>query len=236
MWIRPAALPARALTAALTSGLPLAALCWAAPPSWVAAVLTDIAQGAPTTPDAAVVAALAATAYALAGWLLVVTVALALAATGGRLGDAARSAQRLVAPLAVRRAVALTLGLAVVTGAGAPAAADPGPAGSSPISTSAAVGLDWPTTPATPATPTTPAAQPAPAGPSASADGQPVVVRPGDSLWRIAERDLAERTGRPATDLEVAATWPAWWSANRDAVGPDPDLLHPGVLLTPPAA
>ncbi|MDP3712099.1 MAG: LysM domain-containing protein [Mycobacteriales bacterium] len=225
---RLTALSVRALTAAL----PLATLGWAAAPTRVGAVLTDVAHGTPTAPDAAVVAAVAAVAYALAGWLLVVTVAVALAATGGRLGDAAHSAQRLVAPLAVRRAVALALGLAVVTGAAAPAAAEPGPAGDSPVSVSAAEGLDWPATPATPSTPTT---RPALASPSASAVGQPVVVRPGDSLWQLAERDLTARSGRDVTDREVAATWPAWWSANRDAVGPDPDLLHPGAVLTPPA-
>ena len=227
------------LARVITAALPMAALVWTAPPAWVITVLTDLARGTPTAPDTSVVAAAAAVAYVVAGWLLVVAVAVALAATSGRLGHAAHSAQRILAPLAVRRAVALALGLAVVTGAAAPAAAEPGPAGGSPHSVSAVSGLDWPTTPASPATspspatPTTPAAQPAP--PSVSADGQPVVVRPGDSLWRLAERDLADRDDRVVSDHEVAAAWPSWWSANRDVIGPDPDLLHPGAVLTPPA-
>lgn len=240
MSIRPTALSTRALTVAL----PLATLGWAAPPAWVCAVLTDLAHDTPTAPDTAVVAAVAAVAYVVAGWLLVVATAVALAATGGRLGGAAHRAQRVLAPLAVRRAVALALGLAVVTGAAGPAAAEPGPAGGSPISVSAASGLDWPAIPATPTTPATPTApatpdpstaRPAPAVPNASADGQPVVVRPGDSLWRLAERDLADREDRAVSDREVAAAWPSWWSANRDVVGPDPDLLRPGAVLTPPA-
>jgi nucleoid-associated protein YgaU len=56
-------------------------------------------------------------------------------------------------------------------------------------------------------------------------------VRPGDSLWAIAAAHL----GRHATDAEVAQAWPTWWAANRDAVGSDPGLIHPGLQLDPPA-
>jgi nucleoid-associated protein YgaU len=62
-----------------------------------------------------------------------------------------------------------------------------------------------------------------------------VVVRAGDSLWAIAEASLRS-AGRPATDQQVAQAWPRWWAANREAVGDDPDLLHPGTVLRPPAA
>jgi hypothetical protein len=57
-----------------------------------------------------------------------------------------------------------------------------------------------------------------------------VVVRRGDSLWRIAARHL----GAGASDAEVAAEWPRWWHANRREIGADPDLLVPGTRLTPP--
>jgi nucleoid-associated protein YgaU len=57
-----------------------------------------------------------------------------------------------------------------------------------------------------------------------------VVVRRGDSLWAIAARHLGPR----ATDGEVAAEWPRWYAANRDVVGPDPDLLLPGQVLRSP--
>jgi nucleoid-associated protein YgaU len=60
------------------------------------------------------------------------------------------------------------------------------------------------------------------------------VVQSGDSLWALAEQDLARRS-EPTTDAAVARAWPTWWSANRDAVGDDPDLLHPGTRLTAPA-
>lgn len=54
-----------------------------------------------------------------------------------------------------------------------------------------------------------------------------VVVRPGDSLWRIAARGLAPG----ASDAEVAVAVAALHDLNRDVVGPDPDLIHPGIRL-----
>ena len=57
-----------------------------------------------------------------------------------------------------------------------------------------------------------------------------VTVRRGDTLWDIAARSL----GAAATPLEVARAWPRWYAANRDVIGPDPALLEPGSLLTPP--
>jgi len=59
----------------------------------------------------------------------------------------------------------------------------------------------------------------------------PVVVRPGDTLWSIA----AQALGRNATAAAIAAAWPSWYAANRQAIGPDPDLIHPGTVLHPPA-
>jgi nucleoid-associated protein YgaU len=61
-----------------------------------------------------------------------------------------------------------------------------------------------------------------------------VVVRPGDSLWSLAEAALRrDGTGAPTT-RQVAQAWPRWWAANREAVGDDPDLLLPGTVLRPP--
>lgn len=84
-----------------------------------------------------------------------------------------------------------------------------------------------------------PAARPHPAPPrpqlhSPAPEGRhlaaPVLVRPGDSLWSLAARAL----GPGATDRQVATSWPAWWSANRQVIGEDPDLLQPGMRLVPP--
>jgi hypothetical protein len=62
-----------------------------------------------------------------------------------------------------------------------------------------------------------------------------VVVR-GDCLWHIAAARLTERRASPPSDAEVAAEAHAWWAANTDVIGPDPDLLLPGQVLRPPAA
>lgn len=57
-----------------------------------------------------------------------------------------------------------------------------------------------------------------------------VVVRPGDSLWSIAEASL----GPGASEELIAETWPRWHAANHALIGADPDLIHPGQELTVP--
>lgn len=58
------------------------------------------------------------------------------------------------------------------------------------------------------------------------------VVMRGDTLWAIAQQHLP-----PDADAEtVAQTCRAWHDHNRDVIGPDPDLILPGQVLTAPAA
>jgi nucleoid-associated protein YgaU len=57
-----------------------------------------------------------------------------------------------------------------------------------------------------------------------------VVVRPGDSLWGLAERDLRAR----GSDRQVSDRWLAIYLRNRGVIGPDPDLIHPGQVLEIP--
>lgn len=53
-------------------------------------------------------------------------------------------------------------------------------------------------------------------------------VRPGDSLWSIAEAQLGPR----ATDAQVARTVDRLWALNGERVGTgDPDLVMPGTVL-----
>jgi hypothetical protein len=77
---------------------------------------------------------------------------------------------------------------------------------------------------------TQPARQARPPGAASAERG--VVVRSGDSLWRIAATQLG---GRP-TPRRIAAVWPRWYAANRGVIGADPGLIRPGQLLQAPTA
>ncbi|WP_149202605.1 LysM peptidoglycan-binding domain-containing protein [Actinotalea subterranea] len=73
-------------------------------------------------------------------------------------------------------------------------------------------------------------AAPASDGPAAAA--QQHEVAPGDTLWAIAAAHLPP----DATDADVAAAWPRWYSANRAVIGDDPDVIQPGQRLAAPPA
>jgi LysM repeat protein len=55
-------------------------------------------------------------------------------------------------------------------------------------------------------------------------------VVPGDCLWSIAARILGGR----ATGSAVDRGWRAIYAANREAIGSDPNLIHPGLVLSLP--
>lgn len=57
------------------------------------------------------------------------------------------------------------------------------------------------------------------------------VVQPGECLWSIV-RDRSPGLAESRVRVEVAR----WHRANRDVIGPDPDLIHPGQRLDPPGA
>ena len=54
-------------------------------------------------------------------------------------------------------------------------------------------------------------------------------MHPGDSLWEVAARDLPG-----ASAAAVDRHWRLIWQVNRVAVGPDPDVIHPGTTLRLP--
>ncbi|WP_409483554.1 LysM peptidoglycan-binding domain-containing protein [Arsenicicoccus dermatophilus] len=58
-----------------------------------------------------------------------------------------------------------------------------------------------------------------------------VVVLRGDTLWALAAAHLPPHS----SDAEIAAACHAWHLANRETIGPDPDLLLPGQVLHVPA-
>jgi nucleoid-associated protein YgaU len=62
--------------------------------------------------------------------------------------------------------------------------------------------------------------------------GEPdaVTVETGDTLWSIA----ADRLPPDSTDSDIDNAWRAWYSANTQVIGDNPDLILPGQLLLPP--
>lgn len=65
---------------------------------------------------------------------------------------------------------------------------------------------------------------------NALARREPMTVRPGDSLWSIAQSELGPDAGL----REIDETWRALYDANRAAIGANPDLITPGQQLRPP--
>ncbi len=57
-----------------------------------------------------------------------------------------------------------------------------------------------------------------------------LVVRPGDTLWALASRQLPPH----ASDARVASAVRRWHAVNRAVIGPDPDLIRPGQRLRAP--
>lgn len=214
---------------------------------------TELRQtGEATDPTAPLVGAVALAAWVLTGWLIVTGVLIALGRRPGLTGRLTSVAAARVAPAAVRRAVEVALGLTVtvgVLGASPALAGIPHPPADAVRSldwsgggSGRAPDLDWPA-PAAPTSTEPPASTIGGVAPGASAppraaalpsqDGL-VVVRPGDSLWSLAEQELQARGADDPTPAQVASRWPTWWAANRELVGDDPDLLRPGTALAPP--
>ena len=70
----------------------------------------------------------------------------------------------------------------------------------------------------------------APRTAGAARAANPVLVRPGDTLWALAERSLPPGAG----DAAVTTGWHRIYDLNRARIGPDPDLIHPGQRLRLP--
>jgi hypothetical protein len=190
---------------------------------WQSAVAT--LAHAPTVsatsgPEHVVLAASGLLAWAVWAWGALGLLLTAASAAPGAAGALARALSRLVLPAGLRTASGLALGVGLVVAAPAASAA--------PAVSPAAVSVpDWPADdgPFRPALPD---------WPTAPAEDDEHVVEPGECLWRIVENRLLA-TGAHATAADVATAVDRWWSANADDIGPDPDLIHPGQVLLPPA-
>lgn len=178
---------------------------------------------------------LAAAALACSGgWLAAVTVAAVVEVVTG----ASSAALSAISPPVVRRVVLVCCGL-VVGGTGLAPAAAAAPRGeadqmsrptSSAAAASALAGLPLPDrVPGASVGQVVDDGRDVPPPTSPVADGSTHRVRPGDSLWSIAEGLLP---GAGVNQLDAA--WRRIYAANRLTVGPDPDLLMPGTTLRLP--
>lgn len=59
---------------------------------------------------------------------------------------------------------------------------------------------------------------------------QTYTVKRGDCLWNIAKAHLPAG----ASEATIDAEWHRWYAANRQVVGDNPDLIHPGQILHAP--
>lgn len=196
-------------------------------------------------PDRVVLALLAlggavAAGYLCAGILVELTRGAARLAKMGRWAWSERVPAG-PSPIA-RRLVAGALGAGLCSAVGLPAHAaddwDPGWQQAAAESITAEATAERATDPrattataSLPATATSSSSNEVPSDSQGVASRQPdVVVRAGDSLWRIAEAHLSPAASR----TQVAAAWPAWYAANRALVGADPNIIRPGQLLARP--
>ncbi|GAA1852273.1 hypothetical protein [Myceligenerans crystallogenes] len=222
-------------------------------------------EGAGTV-DQVVEIAVEAGAAACAAWIAVgavVGLAYAAARSAGREWHTGRAFLTRCSPAVVRRLAGVVVTAGVGIGFAAPGAfAAPGPDGRDAPAAVEVIDLGW--LPTTGGPPENEAGEAGPArdrederqpDPPARGDGRgdngwgddrppseagTVVVAEGDSLWSIAAAQLAARAKGPGTGpprpARVARETAAWYAANRDVIGPDPDLVRPGTVLHPPVA
>ncbi len=173
--------------------------------------------------------------------LAVGTALLAIAAIGRTLGRTwirVEQVASIVTPRVWRQVVAAGVGTTLMGAAPAVAADDPTALGwqvtNQPAQSVSIEDTGGPTTTSALSVNTVTGSAPNALNPMPNGSHEPalgnVTVRPGDCLWSIAASHLHST----ATDAEIAASWRAWYDANRDVVGADPDLILPGQLLTAP--
>lgn len=224
----------RRLVATAAAMAAVAAVLAALTPSFPA--MADAVAGAQRTVDTRGADVLIAAAAGLLAWAVWLWGALGLVLTAacavpGAVGGTARALLHVALPAGARRSAALLLGVGL--GITAPLAAVALPA-ATPAAAAAGVRdvPDWPAS-ATPV-PDWPETAPTSGVPAAQSSPRERVVARDDCLWTIAADSLLGQLGRLPEAAEVATAVDAWWHANTDVIGPDPDLLRPGQVLRAP--
>jgi resuscitation-promoting factor RpfA len=234
--------------------------------TWHTLLATAGGSAATTNVDRLIGSSAALAAWIGLGWLsaaFVLEVASVLPGAVGRGGEAIATH---VSPTLMRRLVQAAIGVSVLAGpltAGSALASGPSTTTSTSVDRPSSVAgslvpgpladsrpvplaLDRPATAFVPSSPP-PAAKLTRPGPAALVTGvahrddasdprdpstRGYVVRRGDTLWDIAARHL----GPGATSVDISREWPAWYDANRAVIGPDPGVIRPGEVLSPPSA
>lgn len=188
---------------------------------WGVAVHDAVRLGAGLPPELRAVGLAGLIAWACAGWLALLAALELVSRAPGAVGRAGSRVRAACTPGLLARALCASVAATPVLGGMAAASAATVPVAACG---QGRVDLDRPAAPAC----GVPAAPAAPGEPDTLRD---YVVRPGDSLWSIAARELGPAAGASA----VARRWPAWWAENRATIGPDPGLVRPGqALVVPP--
>jgi hypothetical protein len=244
-----AALVSLAVLATIASALVASASQLGGPGSWS---IDAFAEWVDADPVAAVFTAAIAVSLVVIAYLAVSALAALLAAVArlARLPRLALVADALSTPV-VRRTVASLVGLGLAVAAtdgstparavtpavhrAAGAEAQPAPPEDPAVATMRLLEPAGPTPAPAPAdaVPVEPRAEAPP--PAEPADRW--TIRPGDHLWGLSERALAEAWNRPPTDAEVATYVANVIELNRDVfvVPGEPDLVIPGQVFMRPA-
>jgi hypothetical protein len=190
-----------------------------APHAWMNRVGTDAATGTIA----------GALLWLAALWLMLGLLVTLASRFTGRPDGLLEALSRRIAPALLRRLVTTATGASLVLTPTTAIAAPMAPPALLAATVDAAL-------PASPTGPSTTPLRPAETTPGPPLDPAPaagtVLVKPGDSLWRI----TAQRLGPSASERQIAVGWPYWYWANRRVIGRDPNLLRPGERLTMPTA
>jgi hypothetical protein len=193
---------------------------------WAIALRTAVSPAGATPFDRALPDLAAAGLLVCAGWAWLTTSAVVVEVLRGRVGSGTSSG----VPAGLRRVVLAACGVALAGGLGHPAYAASGQPHRPTSVVARLTGLPLPDLVATGRRPGHhPRRHPRQHqyGGATQVAERIVVVAPGDTLWSIAARNLPPGCRAEA----ISGYWRAIYAENHAAIGPDPDLIEPGIRI-----